>query len=54
VIDEGDGTLQKRFDNGLCPFCQCQWQPDEDSRCKFCNRAWVDHKPDKQKDNSGD
>ena len=32
MIHEGDGTLQKRFDNGLCPFCECVWQPLPEQR----------------------
>ena len=42
VIDEGDGTLQRRFDNGLCPFCECTWEPVEPNKCKYCNRMWID------------
>ena len=42
MIETGDGTLQRRFDNGLCPFCECKWEPVEPHKCKYCNKTWID------------
>ena len=46
MIVEGDGTLQKRFDNGLCPFCECEWNPLPGNVCRYCKKVWTDHHSD--------
>ena len=43
MIIEGDGTLQKRFDSGLCPFCECVWDPLPGNVCRYCKKVWSDY-----------
>ena len=38
MIHEGDGHC--RFDNGLCPFCECM-ATTLGNVCRFCNKIWT-------------
>ncbi len=42
MIEQGDGTLQRRIDNGLCPYCACKWKSVDNITCLHCKRRWVD------------
>lgn len=36
MIEEGDGTIQKRLDMGLCPKCQTAVDPGPGAVCRCC------------------
>ena len=36
TIEEGDGTMQRRLDMGLCPKCQTAVDPGPATVCRCC------------------
>ena len=36
TIEEGDGTMQRRLDMGLCPNCQTAMDPGPATVCRGC------------------
>ena len=36
TIEEGDGTMQRRLDMGLCPKCQTAVDPGSATVCRCC------------------
>ena len=36
TIEEGDGTMQRRLDMGLCPKCQTAVDPGPGTVCRCC------------------
>ena len=36
TIEEGDGTMQRRLDMGLCPKCQTAMDPGPVTVCRCC------------------
>jgi ribosomal protein L40E len=36
TIEEGDGTMQRRLDMGLCPKCNTVLPEDPRSECRVC------------------
>ncbi|MGB1189892.1 MAG: hypothetical protein ACPG4A_06670 [Pseudomonadales bacterium] len=42
MIEQGDGSLQRLKDRGLCMFCHCEWNPIEENKCRYCGKTIMD------------